>query len=143
MKVRSLVCFDSSLPEDCFEDDDGRLLQPPGKSVADAIAGMLSSLGFPIDYGPKPRNDHSWDVTVVQARRRFGATVNAADRYYLTLSNDSWTDKMLGRQPAEYLDLLRRFAAALEADPRFFGIEWFVAGNASGPGASSPLENGL
>lgn len=141
MIVRSVACFDSSLPEDCVEDEEGWPLQPPGRSVADAIAEILAGLGFPVHYGPEPRNDFCWDLVVVSGRQRYPVVINSADRYYLSLKHDSWIDKLLGRDPPAFLDLLRRFAHALAADARFSNIEWFVRGRNNVPGASFPFDD--
>ena len=140
MIVRSVACFESSLPEDCVEDEDGRPLQPPGRSVADAIIEILTRLGYAIDYGPEPRNDFCWDLVVTSGGRRYSAVLNLADRYYLSLSHNSWLDKLLGRDPPAFLDLLRSFANALAVDSRFSNIEWFIRGRSNAPGASFPFD---
>lgn len=143
MIVRDVARFSSTLPEDIIETEDGEgFVRPPGKSVADAITVIFRSLGFEVYFGPEPESDFVWGIGVSRTGRNFRVGLNLVDDYFLTFTNPSWTDKLFGRQPAAYLDLLRGFARELDGDPRFSNLRWFGryerAHEASG--APAPVE---
>jgi len=141
--VRHVARFNSTLPEDLIEED-GRFVQPPGKSVAVAIADIFRKLDCEIYFGPEPVLDVGWELGVEKAGRSFSAWLNLVDDYWFWLENPSWTDKLLRRRPAVYLDLLRRFSQELAADPRFSDVRWFAsnAGAEDLPGEAIPVEEG-
>jgi len=143
--VREIARFNSTLPEDIIETEDGSdFVQPPGKSVADALADIFRKLDFEIYYGPGPRGDFMWELGIRKEGRSFGAVLNLGEDYFLTFKNLSWTDGLLGRRPAVYLDLLRGLSRELAADPRFSDVRWFARGEDEYdvPGAPVPVEEG-
>jgi hypothetical protein len=143
--VRHIARFRSTLPEDIVESEDGaRFLQPPGKSVADAIADIFRKLDCKVYYGPGPVLDVTWELGVHKAGRSFGAWLNLVEDYFFWFENRSWTDKLLRRRPAVYLDLLRGLSQELAADPRFSEVRWFASDEEADdmPGAAIPVEEG-
>lgn len=143
MIVRPYARFESSLPEDCFEDDEGNFLQPPGRSVADAIEAILQELGCEIDYGPEPVLDIAWEYGIEKAGRSFKVGVNPVEDYWFFIVNKSWADKFWRRNSPVHIDLLQRFAQRLQADPRFSNIRWYAnRDEADTPGAPLPVEEG-
>jgi len=145
MIVREIACFKSTLPEDIIETEDGSgFVQPPGKSVADALADIVRRLDYEIYYGPEPAGDFVWQLGIRKAGRSFGAGLNLVDDYFLTFKIFSWTDRFLGRRPAVYLNLLLRLSRELAADPRFSEVRWFARGEDvyGMPGAPVPVDGG-
>lgn len=141
MKVRDVVRFLSSLPEDIIETEDGRdFVQPPGKSVADALADIFRKLGLEVYYGPAPRGDFMWELGVRKGRHAFGAVLNLVEDYVLTLDNLSWTDGLFGR-PKFYIMFLNALSREMDADPRFSDIRWFTRRDAGSGvrGAATPV----
>ncbi|WP_337187860.1 hypothetical protein [Phenylobacterium sp.] len=141
MIVRHIVRFRSTLPKDIIETEDGSgFVQPPGKSVADALEEIFRTLGFDVD-GPDPESDFVWEMGVSKGSRNFGAWLNLVDDYYLTFKNPSSIDRLLGRIPEAYVDLLRGCSRELGADPRFSDVRWFTHRELDGdaPGEAEPV----
>jgi hypothetical protein len=140
--VRSVACFRSTLPEDFIETEDGEgFVQPPGKSVADALAVIFKDLGFQIYFGPEPLSDFVWGFGVERAGRSFPIGLNLVDDYVLTFPKPSWIDSLLGRKPVAYLALLLGTSRALASDERFSNIRWFTDRESKDlPGAATPWE---
>lgn len=144
MIVRHVGRFESNLPRDLIEDENGFFVQPPGKSVAEAAAEIFRKLGCDVYYGPGPVLDVTWELGVQKDGRNFGAWINLVDDYWFWFEQRSWIDKLLRRYSPTYLDLLRDLARELAADPRFSNIRWFLdnADGEEGPGATAPVEAG-
>lgn len=143
MIVRNVARFQSTLPEDFIETDDGEdFVQPPGKSVADAMVIIFRDLGFEVNFGPEPVSDFVWGIGVGKGRRRFRVGLNLAHEYHLTFTNPSWTDWLLGREPVAFLALLLGCSRALAGDERFSNVRWFTGrGTGEGfAGADTPWE---
>lgn len=143
MIVRDIARFNSTLPEDIIETEDGSgFVQPPGKSVADALADIFRKLDFEVYYGPGPRGDFMWELGISKGGRSFGAVLNLVEDYFLTMDNPSWTDRLFGRRPPAYLDLLRGLSRELAEDSRFSEVRWFGRGEKAYdvPGAPVPVE---
>ncbi|MBW8815690.1 MAG: hypothetical protein JF588_19920 [Caulobacterales bacterium] len=140
MIVRRWARFESSLPEDLFEDEHG-FTQPPGKSAADALAEVFRRMGCDVYYGPGPAAGLIWELGVQKAGRNFGARLNLIEDYWLLVENPSWLDKMLGRNSQIFLDILKGLASELTSDARFSNIRWFVSGSEAndGVGAREPI----
>ena len=141
MIIRDVARFLSSLPEDIIETEDGEdFVQPPGKSVADALADIFRKLGFEVYYGPEPKGDFMWELGVRKERHNFGAVLNLVEDYFLSLDNLSWTDGLFGR-PKAYLNLLGVLSRELAVDPRFSEITWFTRRDAGSGvrGAATPV----
>lgn len=143
MIVRPYARFESSLPEDLIEDENGLFTQPPGKSVTDAIGEILREIGCEIYYGPGPVLDIAWEYGVETGGRNFRVGINLVEDYWFFIVSQSWLDKVLRRSSPVHVDLLQRFARRLEADPRFSNIRWYLnRDEADMPGASIPVEEG-
>lgn len=143
MIVRPYARFESSLPEDVIEDEDGLFVQPPGKSVTDAIGEILRELDCDIYYGPGPVLDMAWEYGIETGGKSFRVGVNLVEDYWFFIVNLSWVDKFLRRSSPVHIDLLRRFARRLEADPRFSNVRWYLnRDEADTPGAGAPVEEG-
>lgn len=141
MIVRPYARFQSTLPEDIIENEEGLFVQPPGRSVADAVVELFRELGCEVYFGPEPVLDIAWEIGVQAGGRNFRVGVNLVEDYWFFIVNPSWLDKMLGRRPAAYLDLLRRFAQKLADDGRFSNVRWYVdRSEADTAGASAPVE---
>ena len=143
MIVREVARFKSTLPEDIIETEDGSdFVQPPGKSVADALADIVRGFDYEIYYGPEPAGEFVWKLGISKAGRRFGAGLNLVEDYFLTFKNPSWTDALLDRHPAVYLNLLLRLSREFAANPRFSDVRWFARGEDAynAPGAPAPVD---
>jgi hypothetical protein len=134
MTIKHLALFKSTLPDDEIDEEiDGVIheIQVGGKSVTFAVAEMLRGLGCEVD-GPEYAYDHGWTFEARKGGRCFPGQVTLIHQYWLQLTNPSWTDKILGRAPRVYLELLQELDTALREDPRFSHVRWFANGNEAG-----------
>lgn len=139
MKVRPWATFTTDLPDDVIEEDD-EFIQYGGKSVAEAIAEILTGLGCTVDP-PRHEHEHGWMVDAELGKQLLWCQVTLIEDYLFVLEDPSWINKLLKRHTPVYLDVLARLAQALERDPRFHNVLWFYGGDAltDVPGAKAPV----
>ena len=139
MKVRPWAEFNSTLPDDHIDDGE-QIIQFGGKSVAAAVGEILRSLGCDAEP-PKYAGDHGWEFDIKAEERRFWCQVTLIEGYLMVLDNPSWWDRVLGRRPRVYLDLLQRLAQELARDPRFSEVRWFAPDEVmtGAPGSPTPV----
>jgi hypothetical protein len=140
VKVRPCAEFSSTLPDDTVEDEQD-IVQFGGQNVAVAIGEMLARAGYAVDP-PAYAGDHGWDFEVRAGRHRFWCQITLIDECLLIFDRTSWTEKVLRRYPASYLDALRQLDRALRADTRFSKVRWHTHDElrSDHPGASSPVD---
>jgi hypothetical protein len=140
MKVRHWAEFTSDLPEDHIEDDE-EIIQYGGKSVAEAIGGMLKDLGCEVDP-PVYAHEHGWEIDARCGKRRLWGQVTLIEGYIFAFEDTSWIAKLLSRPHPVYLDVLTRLADALAADKRFHNVGWYFDSDllSGEPGAARPVE---
>lgn len=144
MIVRSLVVFQSTLPDDQIEDEHGGIVQYGGKGVAEAVVEILRRMGCAV-RDPEHAHEHGWTFPLYFEKRRFSCQVTDIGEFHLLIENDSWLERISGRHPQPYLDLLRGLARELEADPRFAELTWYTSREFSSRrvrGSSLPVESG-
>lgn len=140
MMIRPWAEFESSLPDDVIETEDGRdILQQGGKSVAEAMHEILQRFGCqmdPVEYA----GDHGWDFTFTYQKRALWCQVILIEKYLAVVRETSMFGKMFGPKPA-YIELMRRLAEAMAADPRFQDVRWYAERevHSDAPGALSPV----
>jgi hypothetical protein len=100
-------------------------VQPPGKSVTDAVVELLREVGCDIYFGPEPLLNVAWEIGLIIGGRSFRAGVNPVNDYNFYILNPSWVDRILGRRPRVYLDLLQAFSDKVRSDPRFSNVRWY------------------
>ena len=125
MIVRPWVTFDSDLPYDGIEDEEG-FVQWPSKNVAEALAEILRRLGCE-DVDIDVLDERGYEVTFSIGNRQFGSRVTMIEQYLVGFSQYSWWDGVMKRLRPEYLDILRRMDAELKRDGRFHNMRWFAA----------------
>jgi hypothetical protein len=143
MIVRPWVTFDSDLPYDGIETEDGDdFIQWPAKNVAEAIAEILGRLGC-TDVEIDVLDHRGYEVTFNVGKRQFGSRVTMIEQYLVGFRQYSWWDGVMKRLRPEYLDILRRVDDELKRDGRFHKLRWFAGDEVLKPGiegALSPLE---
>jgi hypothetical protein len=142
MIVRPWVLFRSALPRDGVEGEHD-WIEWPGRGVATIIAEMLRRLGCEVEE-PEHAHEHGWQFDAVFQRRRFFCQVTDIEEIYLLVQNPIWLERVRGKHPQAYVDLLRGLARELEADPRFSELRWFTQRelDSHASGAPSPVETG-
>ena len=140
MMIRPWAEFTSSLSDDVIETEDGRdVIQLGGKSVAEAMHEILTRLGC--EMRPvEDAGDHGWQFTFRYQKRSLWCQVTLIEKYLVLVAENTLFGKIFAPKPA-YIELMRRLAEAMAADPRFEDVRWYADGefHTDAPGALSPV----
>jgi hypothetical protein len=141
MKLRHWAEFTSDLPEDHIEED-GEIIQFGGKSVAEAITGILNGLGYR-SGPPEYAGEHGWDFHVMCGKRRLWGQVTLIEGYIFTFEDPSWIARLLRRLHPVYLEAITRLADALATDGHFHSVRWYFPSDllSGSEGAARPVED--
>ncbi len=123
--VRHVAELRTDIPYDAIEED-GEIVQYPGKAVAEAVAEILRGLGCevfpPVDVDVDVKG---WELNVRYKGRQLYGRAGYLNEVILVLWDPSWINELLGRHHPKYLEILRRFADQLRLDSRFHDVRWF------------------
>lgn len=124
--IRPTAEFHTKLDYDLVVED-GEVVQFGGRTVIEAIGGMLSDLGYKIS-DPIYADEHGWEMDVHSPVGRFWLQVTRLDASECILCTDYlvWGLWVRRRNLAAFLTELD---AALRQDGRFDQIVWFRNGN--------------
>jgi hypothetical protein len=140
--VRNWATFTSDLPDDHIEDEAGEeIIQYGGKSVAEAIAEMLSRLGCVVDP-PRYADEHGWELDIAKGKRRLWCQITLIESYLMAFEDTSFLSSLRRPHP-DFLGVLTGLAGELGNDARFHDVEWFVEKEVlSGvEGAKAPMDD--
>lgn len=142
MTIRTFAEFDSDLPTDAIESG-ADFIQYPGKSVTEAVRGILAELGCVLDR-LEYLHEKGWEFEFAYRDRRIVCRLTLIWRY-LAIFED-----LRGSKAADHPDfvaIMERLADALAADARFTDVGWFHRQDfephqsaAEAPGAGRPAE---
>jgi hypothetical protein len=121
MIIRPCALFASDLPEDIIDTEDEFIAG--GRSVTEAIAGILKGMGCAVD-SPAHEGDHGWYLPFVWKKRAFWFQITLIDRYILDTNQASYISKYFKKNKLIYAELLTQFNRLLQDDSRFDNIEW-------------------
>lgn len=128
MTLRTKIEFSCDMPYDSIEEG-GEFIRLPGLTVAEAVVEILQALEC--EAGPvEDAGDHGWCFPF-----RFGSVaanceLTVIDGVVAQFFGPAGKKPGLGKARApdpDYIDLLTRLGAAIEADPRFREVGWFNA----------------
>lgn len=143
MNVRPWARFDSTLEVDFVEDDDGNVLQYPGRIVSRAIGDVLKGLGCQV-YAPDCAGDLGWEFTFQSGRGDLFCTVSFRDERWLLHCRCTPTILLGASRTSKraLVDILPRLNVALQADPRFSNLRWYTGDelHSGFAGAMEPIE---
>ena len=145
MIVRTLVTFQTNLPDDAIETEDGMdFVQWPGRNVVEAIADILRGLGWtPGD--PFDLRERGWDLDATFGDKGIRLRIEAPEEMIVGITDRSpeWTWYFRRKPPGpEFIAMLAGLDMALKADGRFRDVRWFTPKGylSDVPGALSPME---
>lgn len=139
MKIRPWATFHADFPDDYLEDEE-RIIQFGGKNVAEAIAELLTALGYRASE-PISAEERGWEIDLdTDDRSLWFRVTDLGDRHALLAQDPTFLAGLFGQHPA-YLKYLRELHAALTSDPRFKNIVWwpFNKFEEEGKGAAEPI----
>ena len=141
--LRPHVEFDTTIPYDGIEDEDGWVRQP-GKSIAKAMQGLIAQFGG-YYVGPLvDEGDHGWGFYFVYGKSKLSCDATMIDRYVVSFRDASILRGLFKRTGRDYVAFLRRIAEAIAEDPRFQEVVWLAdheVGAADVLGAARPVED--
>ncbi len=124
MEIRSWANALADFPDDSIEDEID-FVRFPGGNVAAAIKEILERLGCTVSE-PIHAYENGWELDISADGRNLWCKVTLINRYLICLKdNVSFESKKRGPNPT-YVDMLRKFDDALQADPRFHDVTWFA-----------------
>lgn len=140
MQIRPWAEFDTDLPLDYIEDDDGELLQYPGKAVSEAIAKMLEGLGCEVDV-PQHAHEHGWQFSFKSRKQNLWCQVTYIERWLLVCEARGGFFGTSRKAEEEEVTVLTGLNAALSADLRFSNLRWYTNEevHTDFPGAEAPV----
>ncbi len=113
--------------EDDQVEDQGEIVQPQGRNIADAIAAILRNLGCEVEP-PTFAGDHGWELMSIKLNgHRLWGQVTGMGESALLLFEDLSPDTgwfRPSRPSAVYKETVRRLADAMNEDARFSEIAW-------------------
>jgi hypothetical protein len=132
--------FTTDIPDD-FVDwvgaDEDDIPPLSGRSVAEAISGILQPLGYSISPA-ELHDEHGWDFEVSGDKMTVYFQVTQIGSECILLSNQGILS--FGPKPS-YCDLMTRLDIGLKADARFGNIRWYrpAEHRHTDPGADCPV----
>ena len=125
MTLKPWLMCDTTLPDDCIEDDED-IIQQPGRNVAEALCEVLaaigcSKIGDPWEEGPK-----GWQFLFVSEGKPFWCRVSRPGSQCLVYFGKNYTFEGLFRAgPSRHEVFLKRLADGLARDDRFSNQRWY------------------
>jgi hypothetical protein len=124
MKIRPWATFRADFPCDMIENDND-IVQFGGRNVAVAIGEMLERLGCVVSE-PIYAHEHGWEIEVFADGRNLWCQVTDLNVYLIYLKDNVLFEGKGRNANPIYVDTLRKFDEALQADPRFHDVSWFT-----------------
>lgn len=145
MIVRTYVSFNTDIPDDRIETEDGMdFIQWPGRNVAEAMADLLKRSGWtPEDV--IDLEERGWELDATCGGRSVTLRIQLIEEV-LVIFIDRSPDRTwyFRRKPPglAFTGLLTEFDKALKADSRFSDVLWFTPDGyqKDEPGAPAPIE---
>jgi hypothetical protein len=139
MRVRQNARFFADFPDDMIEEGD-RIVQFPGRAVAEAIVTILRLGGYKVS-DPQHQEEHGWDFEVTFKYRRIWIQVACLGREEVYLDSVdvfmlAWLLENGGHLHAEVLTHLNE---GMLQDPRFTEIRWLSSHVSDEPGEPDPV----
>ena len=142
MTMRTLVTFNTDLPDDAIETADGMdFIQWPGRNVTNVIADLLKSIGWTPDE-PIDLEERGWDLDASLGNRGISLRIEAPEEVLVGITDRTpdWTWFLRRKPPGPvFTGLLTEFDKALKADGRFRDILWFTPEGYLKDEAGAPL----
>jgi hypothetical protein len=120
MKVPAWAGFVADFPDDQVERG-GDIQVFGGRNVAAALGGIFHGLGCDRVSEPEPSGVMGWEFDVHFERHRVSCRVQSVPPVFWLLMDGASATK---KGALAYVQLWRKFANALENDPRFHKILW-------------------
>ena len=143
MTMRTLVTFNTDLPDDAIETADGMdFIQWPGRNVAEVMAELLKSMGWTPD-GPFCLEHAGWDLDASLGAQGITLRSEVIEEVIVGITDRTpdltWYLKPKPPGPV-FVGMLIGLDATMKADGRFRDILWFTAkGYSSQTEAGSPV----
>jgi hypothetical protein len=122
--IKNCAVIVSDFPDDAVESEDGKeILVFPGRNLSEAFCEILSGLGYSTTV-PEHEHEHGWTFVATSedgCRTWFQVTII---NECVVVTEDQGRRRYAGPTAPAYLDLLSKFATALEADDRFGEVRW-------------------
>lgn len=160
MTVRAYVTFEDALtPAAPVSDATSEDSPPPGRSLADELAGGLQAKGLPLAFPVSQWEAYGWEFTVKADGRDVwfmlqstawdeGAATSGSSRTaraageWLVMSDvpRGFREKLRGVQFEEQHEKALSVLASVLAQPRFTNVRWFTKAEFDlGEGADTPI----
>ena len=147
MIVRTLVTFQTDLPDDRIETDDGMdFIRWPGLNVAHALVDLFRAIGWtpgdPIDL-----QERGWELDATLGVREITVRISLIEEVILDIMDRTpdltWYFRRKPPGPI-FTGMLTELDKALKADGRFSDIRWFTLKgyDSQEAGASVPIDVG-
>lgn len=143
MIVRTLVTFDTELPDDRIETDDGSdFIRWPGLNVAEALADLFRAMGWE-PSGPFDLQERGWDLDATLGNKGITLRISLIENVIVDITDRTpeltWYFRRKPPGPV-FVGMLVGLDAAMKADGRFSNILWFTPeGYGSQTEAGSPV----
>lgn len=122
MSIRPCAEFQTELPLDWLEGET-ETIEFPGRSVTEAIAAMLESLGYDVS-APMHAGELGWELDVRANGRRFWLQISRMEESVCDLVAWDMTWRIWRTQPS-LEEFLTQLDAALRKDGRFSQFGWY------------------
>jgi hypothetical protein len=145
MIVRTLATFQTSLPDDRIEKDDGTdFIRWPGLNVALAVADLLRSIGWTAD-DPIDLEHRGWDLYADLGSKGIRIRISLIDEVIVDITDRTpdWTWFFRRKPGSVFIRMVTELDKALKADGRFWDIRWYTfKGYPTETGAPVPIDVG-
>jgi hypothetical protein len=131
--IRPCAEFTSDLPEDIVEDDEGGFIEAGGRSVTEALAELLAGFGCSVDP-PENAGDNGWELHFQWKGRKFWSQISLIESYLLQTADNSFFSKRFAKNKKTYADVLTQLSLAMDDDPRFQQVRWYLKEDVMGGG---------
>lgn len=132
--LRTNIEFSCDMPYDAVEGDGPDFIEMPGRTVAQAMAGILADLGCTVD-AVESAGDHGWIFWFKFRSAAVSCEVTAIDGIVAIFHGpDGYKPLFRNAVPPnpDYVEILDRFGEAVDADPRFRDLGWFNSDELTG-----------
>jgi hypothetical protein len=136
MKLRTLVEFTTTIPDDAVENEAGDdFLVWPGRNVVEAIAEILVGLGCTTEP-PEDLQFAGWSLSfrTQEGHPISGRYSDTGEERYLDLKDHRQVGFLARTSGPVFVDFLQRFGQAFAEDPRFGDLVWYVVKARGRPG---------
>ncbi len=123
MIIKPSAEFQSHFPDDIVEED-GEIVQYPGKAISEAIADHLRGAGYEVT-APEHQHERGWDFWVKAGRGKVWMQVSDIGETIILVTQMMGLIALTPWGVKHHAHGLSALNAALQADPRFEQVLWY------------------